>query len=877
MKVAAARSTASSASSPAPGSDPGDAGLRAVLDDFRAVTAEAAAMCDDVVDLAEAVERDGDAPFGVGDIAEIEREAVALAAKVREETSAAGALRPQVAEVWAENTRDETMRAELESLFERAAEDVEAAAADAEAEKAEEAAEARKAREAGGSARVEDRRRREQTWGPRALAAAASRPLPPALDRMRRSIDDDMKRLTAGMARLESDVELREREKRRLKMLEKAGMAASGAAIPWGPVADTRRGLHSSTMPNAGALPPSLARAAGLRPAGGGVSVSARLGNGFGGVRGGVRGTLVSSRTGGRPPAAASAREEALRELRRRRELIDSQTTRLEDALARADAGKDAAAAGRRTTPSIVPAEAAADSPASLASFSPVRRMTAFQTPAATVGRADSDDEDARGAPRSPASPAGSRRLAAPSDADPAETSGVVRAVLSRISGPRITSTVKKGKISEDEGAFAGNATTVPSFAAPAPSPPKPAAKPAAVGVSTTSHPKAAASPPKPAGGLFGASAAVGGAPTSFSSVGSAPTSFGAAPAFGAGPSFGASSTASFGAAKPTGGFNFGAPAPAAAEKEEKKPDADEEKETEADAKNEKPIPAATGGFSAAFLAKANAGYSKAQEALEEELKSKAAPAAAASTAAASTAAVGGFGLSLGSAPATGGFSFGSGTGATSAAFSAFGVSTAEKAAPSNSSFGTAATAEKEEEKKPDAAAEKKEEKEEKEEKPKPAATGGFSAAFLAKANAGYSKAQEALEEELKSKAAPAAAASTAAASAAGGGFSFGVGASSAASASSAAASTAPAFGLTPASASTSTFKFPGATASGGFTFAGAASSAAAAQKADDAAAAPAEKKEEETKEETKEEKEEKEEGERRRNPRRRAGSPPRS
>ena len=112
-------------------------------------------MCDDVVDLAEAVERDGDAPFGVGDIAEIEREAAALAAKVREETSAAGALRPQVAEVWAENTRDETMRAELESLFERAAEDVEAAAADAEAEKAEEAAEARKAREAGGSARVE--------------------------------------------------------------------------------------------------------------------------------------------------------------------------------------------------------------------------------------------------------------------------------------------------------------------------------------------------------------------------------------------------------------------------------------------------------------------------------------------------------------------------------------------------------------------------------------------------------------------------------------------------------------------------------------------------------------------------------------------------
>ena len=58
-----------------------------------------------------------------------------------------------------------------------------------------------------------------------------------------------MKRLTAGMARLESDVELREREKRRLKMLEKAGMAASGAAIPWAPVADTRRGLQPRRCP----------------------------------------------------------------------------------------------------------------------------------------------------------------------------------------------------------------------------------------------------------------------------------------------------------------------------------------------------------------------------------------------------------------------------------------------------------------------------------------------------------------------------------------------------------------------------------------------------------------------------------------------------
>ena len=243
-------------------------------------------MCDDVVDLAEAVERDGDAPFGVGDIAEIEREAAALAAKVREGDAAAGALRPQVAEVWAENTRDETMRAELESLFERAAEDVEAAAADAEAEKAEEAAEARKAREAGGSARVEDRRRREQTWGPRALAAAASRPLPPALDRMRRSIDDDMKRLTAGMARLESDVELREREKRRLKMLEKAGMAASGAAIPWGPSRIPAEDYTPRRCPTrARSRPPSRAPR-GYDPRGAASPSPRDSGTGLGGSRG---------------------------------------------------------------------------------------------------------------------------------------------------------------------------------------------------------------------------------------------------------------------------------------------------------------------------------------------------------------------------------------------------------------------------------------------------------------------------------------------------------------------------------------------------------------------------------------------------------------
>ena len=38
------------------------------------------------------------------------------------EAAAASAARPGVAELWAENTRDETMRAELESLLERASE-----------------------------------------------------------------------------------------------------------------------------------------------------------------------------------------------------------------------------------------------------------------------------------------------------------------------------------------------------------------------------------------------------------------------------------------------------------------------------------------------------------------------------------------------------------------------------------------------------------------------------------------------------------------------------------------------------------------------------------------------------------------------------------
>ena len=56
------------------------------------------------------------------------------------------------------------------------------------------------------------------------------------------------------------------------------------------------------------------------------------------------------------------------------------------------------------------------------------------------------------------ASPVGGRRLAAPSDLDPAEENAVVRAVLSRISGPRVTSTVKKQKPRAAEDADAGDA-----------------------------------------------------------------------------------------------------------------------------------------------------------------------------------------------------------------------------------------------------------------------------------------------------------------------------------------------------------------------------------------------------------------------------------
>ena len=44
----------------------------------------------------------------------------------------------------------------------------------------------------GGSARVAQRAAQGAKWGPRAVAAAATRPLPPALDALRRTIHQDM-------------------------------------------------------------------------------------------------------------------------------------------------------------------------------------------------------------------------------------------------------------------------------------------------------------------------------------------------------------------------------------------------------------------------------------------------------------------------------------------------------------------------------------------------------------------------------------------------------------------------------------------------------------------------------------------------------------
>mmetsp|Transcript_37921 Transcript_37921/g.93934 ORF Transcript_37921/g.93934 Transcript_37921/m.93934 type:complete len:97 (+) Transcript_37921:62-352(+) len=96
-------------------------------------------MLDDVTELVAAVDNNAAeagntaaAPFAAAAISALGAASERLAQRVSQEVVAAAAMRPGVAEVWAENTRDETMRAELESLFERAAEDADAAATDAQ-------------------------------------------------------------------------------------------------------------------------------------------------------------------------------------------------------------------------------------------------------------------------------------------------------------------------------------------------------------------------------------------------------------------------------------------------------------------------------------------------------------------------------------------------------------------------------------------------------------------------------------------------------------------------------------------------------------------------------------------------------------------------
>ena len=305
------------------------------------------------------------------------------------------------------------------------------------------------------------------------------------------------------MADLEADIEAREKQRRRARQMERVGAEngspgaafsarKSADALPWGPGAASaysRRAGRSHDAISASAIPASL-----LKSAAGALGLGAHrlpLSRAFGGARGGVRGTLASASAGGKnaghrtgvpgsnakPPTGmeGTTREETLRELRRRRAVIDSQTARLDELAAR----DKKEASSRGSSPGT-----------SLASFSPVRRIPAFHTPGGggespgtprgmspgttpgTPGTrgpavsafhtpfssAGSDAGSEEG--RAIASPVGGRRLAAPSDLDPAEENAVVRAVLSRISGPRATSTVKKQKprAAEDEDADAGDA-----------------------------------------------------------------------------------------------------------------------------------------------------------------------------------------------------------------------------------------------------------------------------------------------------------------------------------------------------------------------------------------------------------------------------------
>ena len=650
------------ATPPTKGGDPGAAGLKAIMEDIAAAMEEATAMLDDVAGLVDAVEvgtggRDDAAPFAAKEIEELASTAAELATGVAAAAAATSSLRPAAADVWAENIRDEAMRSELESLFERAAEDAEAAREDREEEKAESAAEERAAREAGGNARV----RHRQKFGPRAQEIATSRPLPPALDRLRRGIDDDMSRLTDAMAALESAVERKERERRRAKLLERGAAAAelpggkSATLIPWGTTSPYggRKGaaLHSAAMPRAGAnhVPSSLIRAGGY----GSVSASngrVSLGAGFGGIRGSARGTLKSASTaarslaaaavplpessgkGGRPADAVTPaeREEAMRELRRRREMIDSQTARLEEVLGKIRAGETkenlAKNAPKPSTPTAKQpiVDSHSPPPASLAAFSPISRF-------ASKGAFDSPAVVPRPAGLKPKSPdATGRALVAPTETDPAEESAVVRAVLSKISHPRITSTVKKDRPA------AGLAFTAPT--APAPS--------------------------------FGAVAAPAPAPGGFN-FGAAPAPTPAAPA------------PAFGAAKPAaGGFSFAPPAITTSEKK------DEPKKEEA-----KPAAAPkAGGFNAAFLAKANAGYDAAQKALQEDLDKAAGNGPAEEPAAPKAGAAGAFSFGGAAASSAASSSFGFGTAGSTPSFGAPASSAAASSASGTPAFGLGAS-----------------------------------------------------------------------------------------------------------------------------------------------------------------------------------------
>ena len=317
--------------------------------------------------------------------------------------------------------------------------------------------------------------------GPREPRRSRGR-CPPRSTGSGRGIDRDMSRLTDAMARLESAVERKERERRRAKLLERGAQATSTSKsanvaaihIPWGPTSPYggRKGtsLHSASMPLAGAVPSSLIRAGGYGSVAAGAG-RVRLGSGFGGIRGSARGNLKSAagavpvpesgggvgRGVGSDAVAPAEREQAVRELRERREMIDSQTKRLEEVLAKIRAGeaKENNLAKNSPKPSTPPAKPSQQQqhrvtgvgespPASLAAFSPISRFV-YDSPAVGGISNPTENSGPPAASRKPKSPPGGRKLAAPSETDPVEeSSAVVRAVLSKISAPRVTSTAKK-------------------------------------------------------------------------------------------------------------------------------------------------------------------------------------------------------------------------------------------------------------------------------------------------------------------------------------------------------------------------------------------------------------------------------------------------